>query len=244
MVRRSAQTLIAIGMVLAASLALGTANQAHAASTSTTKPKVGQCRVISYKRAAAVSDDRKPTSCSKRHNAVTFAVPTTTTPLARLTQDQLTAIGAHTCTEPFLKMLGRTSVRRAESAYTFVFFQPTTAQMQAGANWFRCDLVLDAGKKMLPLPTRLRHPVLPKRADDRTERCLTGTHLVTPCSTKHAYRPIDAIRFKPIAYPSRADFFQAAARLCPARTGYVTWVSADRWTDGDRVLVCYARTRK
>lgn len=197
------------------------------------------------KRAAAYSDTSKPISCSKRHSAVTFAVPNASTSLVGMSQDDLSTTGATACTKPFLRMLGRTAVRREESAYSFVFFQPTAAQIQAGARWFRCDLVLEAGKKELTLPDRLPHPLLPRRADDRTERCLTGTHRPTSCSRRHAYRPIAAARFKPSPYPSPDDVVQAGARVCPRRgDAYYTWGPASRWAAGDRVLVCYAKTRK
>jgi len=244
MVRRAAQALVAIGMVLTASLALGP-NPAHAASTSAAKPKVGACHAMSYKKTAAISDSSKPVPCTKRHTAVTVAVVDASTSLAGLTQDQLNTLGADICSRQDLKELGRGPIRRAMSAYNIVFFQPTGAQIRAGARWFRCDLTLRAGRKMLPLPAHLSRPVLPKHASDRTEHCLTRTHLSTPCSSTHAFRPVGAIKFKPVAYPSRDDFVQAGNELCPARGRYYyTWSAAGIWAAGDRVLVCYTKTRK
>lgn len=244
MVRRSAQTVIAIGMALAASLALGTTSSAHAA-TSAAKPKVGQCRAMSYKRTAAISDTSKPVPCSKRHTAVTVAVVEARTSLAGLAQDQLDTLGAELCSQQELKKLGRSPARRAMSAYNIVFFQPTATQIRAGARWFRCDLTLKAGKNMLPLPGHLPRPVLPKHPTDQTEHCLTGTHLSTPCSSKHAYRPVRAFTFKPVAYPTGDDFVQAGDDLCPAGgNAYYTWSNPSVWAAGDRVLVCYTKTEK
>lgn len=243
MARRSAHALVAIAAMLAISLiTLGT-TPAQAASSGAT-PKVGQCRTLTAKLAAAPTDTSKPTSCAKRHNAVTIAIAKVPTPLVGQSQEQLSALGEAACAPLVLKKLGRSPAERETSAYRYVFFQPTAAQVQAGARWFRCDLVLEGGKRLLPLPAHLSHPILPKRLNDHIARCLTRTHVTTTCSSTHSYRPIDAITFKPAAYPTADDFAQAGTELCPSRMRWMTWGGAAAWAAGDRVLVCYARTRK
>lgn len=241
--RAAAQAVIVIGVLLAASLSSVGTGSAHATTTADT-PRVGQCHRLSRAQADGYTDSTNPVACSARHDTTTFAVPTLSTPMTGMSQDQLTAAGAAACTKPFLALLGRTAVRRAESTYSYVYFQPTAAQMQAGEAWFRCDLVLVGGDRLLPLPKRLPHPVLPRRADDHTTRCLTTDHVATPCSSRHAYRPIGAVRFKPAPYPSSDDFRQAGSELCPAGSRYFTWSAPGRWAAGDRVLVCYRRTSR
>ena len=243
MLKRSAHTLIAIGTALvAALLALGAAPALAAPATAT--PHVGECHAMTLKKAGAYADSSKPVPCSKQHTSVTFGVVQATTPLPSLSQNELTALGSDLCTQAEIKLLGRSVVRRATSAYAMLFFQPTVAQMNAGAQWFRCDLALFAGKRLLPMPAHLRHPLLTAHRTDSTERCLTSDRYVTPCSTKHSYRPIDVLRFKPIDYPTKADFRYVGTQACPTRAVYYTWSVSSDWKAGDRYLVCYAKTTR
>lgn len=243
MFKRSAHTLIALGTAFAASLLTLGGTPADAATT-TAAPQVGSCHAMTLKRAGAYADPSAPVPCSKRHTSVTFGVAPVETPMAGLSQAVLTQMGADACRQLEIELLGRSVVRRATTAYDIVFFQPTIAQLQAGEQWFRCDLVLFAGRKLLPMPAHLSHPLITKHRSDATELCLTSERFRTPCSTKHSYRPVDVIRFRSGSYPTRAGFRRAGTRYCPDRATYYTWSVSSDWKAGDRYLVCYARTTK
>lgn len=243
MARRAAHALIAIGAMLATSLiALGTTPAQ--AITSIQAPKVGECHAMSLKRVDDYADPRRPVSCSKPHTSITFGVVQAQTPLAGLSQPVLTGMATDACTKLEIQTLGRSVIRRATTVYDFIFFQPTVAQMQAGAQWFRCDLVIFSPSRLLPMPRHLSHPAIPRHRSDSTERCLTSAHYTTPCSTKHAYRPIHVVQFKPLAYPTRAERREAGAVLCPDRTRHVAWSPEATWNAGDRVMLCFAKTSK
>lgn len=239
---RSFPSLVAIATLLLGSvLAFGPSSaQAKPAVTFPTKPLVGACQQWTYSGASHGYRGRS-VPCGRRHNVITVAVPTAPRSLAGLDATQIDALEASTCEPLLLKHLGRTAVRRETSAYRLFVAHPSAAQIARGERWFECEVALGAGRRLLPLPAQLSHPILPKRADDATERCLTGRHLDTTCASKHAYRPIGSITFKRAAYPSADEFFAAAA-ACPDRTRWVTWGSEISWNVGDRVLVCYAKT--
>ncbi|WP_017934785.1 hypothetical protein [Nocardioides sp. Iso805N] len=243
MARRTAHALIAIGAMLATSLVAFGATSAQA-TTSVQTPKVGECHAMSLKRVGDYADPRKPVPCSKPHTSITFGVAQVQTPLAGLSQPLLTSMGTDACTKLEIQTLGRSVIRRATTVYDFLFFQPTVAQMQAGAEWFRCDLVIFAPTRLLPMPKHLSHPAIPKHRSDSTERCLTSAYYGTPCSTKHAYRPIHVVQFKPVAYPTRSERREAGAVLCPDRTRHVGWSPEATWRAGDRFLVCFAKSSK
>jgi hypothetical protein len=243
MLKRSAHTLIAIGTTLAASLLALGATPAQAAAP-TASPQVGECHAMTLKRAGAYADPSAPIPCSKRHTSVTFGVAEVSTPLVGLSEQAVVSMAEDACVALQIELLGRNVTRRATSAYALLFFQPTRAQLQAGAQWFRCDLALFAGRKLLPMPAHLHRPVLTKHRSDSTERCLTSERFATPCSAKHSYRPVDVIRFRPGAYPTKAGFRHAGTRYCPDRGTYYTWSVSSEWKAGDRYLVCYTRTTR
>jgi hypothetical protein len=233
--------LLTLPLLLAAG-ALGT-TPAHAAPA--TKPKVGDCHDLTWKTSYGMSDTRRPVSCRSRHTLQTVGVPTLHVALAGLSDDDLNALAIETCEPVWVKAMGRGVVERSVTAYKEYLFVPTARQIADGARWVRCDIALLAGKFLLQLPRhRLSRPILSKRQDDTTLRCLTGKHLPTPCAQHHAYRPLDVVRFKPLAYPTTSDFEDAGSELCPAATAYFTWVSQARWRIGDRALVCYAKSSK
>jgi len=241
--RRIGHLLIALGAAVAAVLALGPSFAlAQPAVAFPTKPLVGTCHQVRWVPAKQ-SYRGRTVSCQKRHNVVTVAVPQAPESLAGLNTTEIDALAASTCEPLMLQRLGQDAALRSMSAYHFLFGHPSATQIAEGERWFRCDMTLSAGKKLLPLPTRLPRPILGKGLTYRTERCLTKAGLATICSHKHVYRPIGAVTFRHMTYPTHTAF-ELASRRCPAATAWWTANSEDRWAAGDRVLVCYAKTRK
>ena len=241
--KRAGHFLIAAGASVAAVLALSpSAALAQPAVTFPTKPLSGTCHQWKYD-AVRHSYHGRMVPCSRPHDVVTIAVPNAPRSLAGLSTTAIESVAASTCEPLMLKRLGRTAVERETSDYRFLFGHPGPSQIAEGERWVRCDLTLTAGRRLLPLPTRLPHPILRNGLSDATERCVTASGLETTCSRKHAYRPIGAVTFRRMTYPTRTAF-GLAARRCPSGTAWLTWSAKGRWAAGDRVLVCYAKTRK
>ncbi|GAA1946776.1 hypothetical protein GCM10009798_02250 [Nocardioides panacihumi] len=245
MLSRARTALVALAATLAAvlSVTIGLPSTAHAATSGT--PKVGQCHQLTSGQLAAVADPTKPVRCGARHNLVTIAVKTSPTSLAGLSDAEHTELGVRLCNPAFNKALGRTATKRAMTAYGLFFFAPTPQQIAAGARWIRCDVGLEAGRRLVPLPKKLARPVVPQRLTDGVRRCLTGAGLTTTCSRAHAFRSISAfLAPTSTAYPTDDQFLRLASRRCPSSWRYATWPGPISWSAGDRAVVCYDKTRK
>ena len=235
---------VLIALVLATSVLTLEPGSARPAPALFAKPRVGGCYAMTYQPHRAHPFHSRRVSCSERHTAVTVAVAKAPTSLAGLSLPQIDTIAESTCEPLLLERLGATAVRRALSPYLLIHAGPSTTQAQAGDRWVQCELALRAGTRLLPLPAHLPRPILGKRLDDRTEACLTGSHLTTPCAQRHAYRPVDAFRLEPMPYPTADELRAMQQTLCPPSTRYYRFTPEIRWQYGDRVLVCFAKTSR
>ena len=238
---RARLALVVVTLVTAALGSLGLSSPASAAGV----PKVGQCHQLTTRQVEAVSDAKRPVSCSKRHNLQTIAVVTSPTSLAGLTEEEQTELGSRLCGRKQAKALGRTATVRQQTAYAGFFFAPTEAQAAAGARWIRCDIGMVAGPRLVSLPEkRLSRPIIGSHIDDAERRCLTSTWYVTPCSHQHRYRSIAAFVVRTSAYPTGHQLGRAAHRRCPKAWDYVVPPSELGWKVGNHVAVCYIKTQK
>jgi hypothetical protein len=237
--------LLTLVTLLVATLGTLSPAQADAAAPAAAKPKVGQCHQLTARQALADSDPKRAASCSGRHDLQTIAVVTSSTSLAALTEDEVSDLGARLCDKPRDRALGRSATKREQTAYGAYFFAPTAAQIDAGARWFRCDIALVAGSHLAQLPRkRLSRPIIGRHVDSFERRCLTGKYWVTTCTSKHAYRSTDAVVLHTSAYPTGDQLVAAANRACPKSWDIVMPPSELGWEHGNRVAVCYVKTRR
>ena len=239
MLSRLRIALLTLATALAVVLGLPSPGEAAGA-----RPKVGQCHQLTWAAAAAASDTKPPVACGRRHNLQTFAVVTASTPLAGLTPEQRSDLGARLCTPKFNRFVGRTEAMRAQSAYTFAFFAPTDAQIAAGANWFRCDLGKLASNRYAPRHGRLTRPVLPRHLSDSVRLCLTRAGWGTTCDRKHAWRSTKAFILRQSAYPTPEQVGPVADRKCPKGWDYARWSTPQGWALGHHAVVCYDKTKR
>jgi hypothetical protein len=134
------------------------------------------------------------------------------------------------------------------SSYDLAWFIPSAAERRQGAKWLRCDLVLTGGKQLQPLPTDGSAFLSAPPLSDSVARCLTGKGTDTVCAKTHAWRAKGAVRLAGKSYPGEKRIAKVAARKCEGITGTRSWrwtsPSAVTWKHADRMLVCYAKTRK
>jgi hypothetical protein len=212
-----------------------------------TRPSVGECRVLTVRQAGAQSNTTAPIACSKAHNDRVIKVadlPAGTT-WDGLTTTQMIKLGVRECVPAFHHALGQNDKVRDSSAYTWIFFAPTKAQRSSGANWIRCDLILQRGRTLQNLPTD-SVPALSSHLPNGVRRCATGArHLNTVCSAPHNYRATGAFTVAG-RYPGDRRLGRIAIHRCPALVSSPQFLFAHQsrytWTkEHDHAVVCFSK---
>jgi Septum formation len=211
------------------------------------RPVVGECRAITYKEVFAQSNSTAPIPCSESHTANTFAAPLLPPELTWDSSDA--AIGkavSKKCGSAYFPFLGGTDVTRAQTAYSYAWFSPTQAQRDAGARWFRCDLILYRGTKLSPLPYDTA-PVVPDPITNKVRRCLKATTFyTTTCDDTHAWKATHAFKLRKGDYPTARQMSKFAINGCKGHVKAGTFrydpPSKGDWKAGYRVMVCFSKT--
>jgi hypothetical protein len=106
------------------------------------KPKLGTCRLLTPADISETSNESPAVDCSEKHTAETFAVGTFPKDVGDEIDDP--ALGAHVfevCEQKFRKFLGGNESLVMRAMVTWAWFRPTAEQWDAGARWWRCDVV-------------------------------------------------------------------------------------------------------
>lgn len=179
-------------------------------------PSVGECRAFGLDAALAPVSLVEPRPCRRTHTAHTFLVgrldlvqdghrlavdsPAVQARPAERCDDRL---ARHLRTDPGTLRLGMVQA---------VWFTPSVEDAAAGADWFRCDVVvLGTPERLLPLPPRTAGMGTP----DRFAMCATaepGTPAFTrvACSRAHTWRAVSTVDLAGKDVPSPAE---AATRM-------------------------------
>lgn len=236
------------------------------ASPSPTKPPVppspaaAACYRLAFKEAISPISHSEPVACAKRHTSRTFHVGR----LSRLFPAGVPAIdvprvqqkvGAE-CTRRLTAFVGGSPAARLLSMLRPVWFTPTLAEADAGAAWFRCDVVaLGAENQLAPLTGRLAKRLDRPGWQQTYGLCATaqpGTknfHRVS-CARKHSWVALSTVPLTGGRYPGVAavrargeDVCKPAARDLAAdkldyQWGY-EWPTLAQWRAGTRNGVCW-----
>jgi len=209
-----------------------------------TEPEKGECRNLSAEDVPPRSNDTEPVDCSRRHTALTFLVGTYPARFERLTR-QARVFASHRCGKAWRDAIGIEPTDLPLTVLSFGFFSPTEKEWNAGARFFRCDLLAYDDTDLIALPGKGRLPLLAGTVPDALARCITDGNQQLPCSRPHDYRAVGTRELlgSSSSYPTRADFLARAGRFCPPLTGtsrwWATWPSEESWTAGARLMTCY-----
>lgn len=236
---------LATGLI-AAALTVVTAPSAGAADPTFEAPVVGQCSDMSRDELDQASYVEPAVDCAGTHTAQVIAVAQVPDGL-RYESAGFLDFALRTCGPAQRRALGTGRVGVRLTAYDLGYFGPTAEQQAAGARWMRCDLVLPSDDTLLPLPGRLEVGTFPFSM--AVSRCLAGRDFhVVVCATKHSYRATAALRVNARRFPSERAWQRIGTQRCRTATGSssyrFSWPSRAGWKAGDRVIVCYARTRR
>ena len=210
------------------------------------------------------TNDSDPVPCDSPHTSRTVFVGTLDTIVnghsvavdSAFVQRQL----AGTCPRRLASYVGGTAKARDLSRFAVVWFSPTLAQSDRGADWFRCDLVAFSGETSLfALPRRppgVRGVLDRPRALDTYGLCGSaapgdkGFERVI-CGRPHSWKAFDTIGLRGgKRYPGAGALRDAGDGECKSRAAARAedalkfrygweWPTREQWVTGQRFGYCW-----
>ncbi|MGZ4449906.1 MAG: septum formation family protein [Nocardioides sp.] len=224
------------------------------------RPPDRACYALSYDAAVAPTSSAKPVDCGAAHTSITFKVGT----LDTVVDGHLLAVDSHRvqaqvasdCPAALPKFLGATSDQLHLSMLRAVWFTPTVEQSDAGADWYRCDVIaVAADGRLAPLTGKIGGVLAKPDARQRFGMCGTaepGTpdfHRVI-CSGSHSWKAVSTVPIAGRRYPGEATAREAGQQQCEDagreaasdkldfKWGY-EWPTAQQWEAGQHYGLCW-----
>lgn len=225
------------------------------------RPGARDCYRLAYAVAVAPTTTAKPADCTDTHTAMTFHVGTLDTivngHLLAVDSDRVQEQVARECPRRLPGFIGGTLEARRLSMLRTVWFTPTVEESDAGADWFRCDLIALAGDgELARLTGRLAGVLGTETGRDRYAMCGTAEPGTDPfervvCSAPHIWRALRTVPLGPGKYPGEAKVRTAGETPCEDagrnaaddplnfRWSY-EWPTAEQWGSGQTYGFCWA----
>jgi hypothetical protein len=166
-------------------------------------PRVGSCHDLTVSEATDPVDASAPVPCSEPHTSVTIEVgrltPVVDGHLLAVDSPRVRAQIAGACPDLPGARLGGDRTTQRLSTFEVVWFGPSLEEADAGASWYRCDVVaLRSQGRLLALPARLPGVLDRRRALDRFGTCGTAAprkpgFARVACSERHSWRAVDVV---------------------------------------------------
>ncbi|MGA9747246.1 MAG: septum formation family protein [Nocardioides sp.] len=230
----------------------------------TQPPEVGQCRMLSPQDIQQPSNDGAPVRCNRTHTAETFAVGTFPDAVSGDGIDD-PALGAHVfgeCEKEFRRFLGGDESAVMRATVTWAWFRPSEAAWDAGARWWRCDVV-GGGEESTSLVTlpETAEGLLLGQPDDRWQVCVDGPSVADsvkiPCTEPHTWRAVSTIVLGEDEddYPGDRVVASRTRSFCSDSVGAIlnypvdydygyTFFHQVEWEAGNRRSICWAKTQQ
>lgn len=219
------------------------------------------CYQLAYDEAVAPTVDREPVPCTQEHTSMTFAVGTLDTAadghLLAVDSARVQAQVARECPQRLGAFLGGTLEARRLSMLRTVWFTPTVEDSEAGADWYRCDVIAVAGdRELAPLTGRLAGVLGTEEGRARYAMCGTdepGTDDFERviCSASHSWKALRTVGFPAEDYPGEERVRTAGETPCEDagraaaddalnfQWGY-EWPTLEQWRSGQTYGICWA----
>lgn len=230
-------------------------------ATAPPRPAARACYRLSFDVALAPTNGSAPVDCARTHTSMTFNVGTLDTlvdgHLLAVDSKHVQAQVATECPAALPGFLGGTPEALHLSMFRAVWFTPTVEESDAGANWFRCDVIAIAGNgKLAPLTGKLAGVLDDPQAADRYGMCGTaepGTAGFTRviCSGDHSWRALQTVPFAGTGYPGETAVRDGGQQPCKDagraaasdklsfKWGY-EWPTEKQWAAGQHYGLCWA----
>ncbi|MCW2852569.1 MAG: Septum formation [Nocardioides sp.] len=230
-------------------------------ATAVPAPAKGACYRMSFEGALAATTQADEVPCAQEHTSQTYLVGTLDTlvdgHLLAVDSDRVLGDIAETCPRRLLDLVGGTREDVRLSMLRPVWFTPSLAQADAGASWFRCDVVAVAGhERLAPLTGRIAGVLDGQEGRDRWGMCGTDQPDSPDfervlCSAPHSWRAIQVVDFEPGRYPGAATVRDRGQAPCEDagrevaedalnfQWGY-EWPTREQWRSGQTYGRCWA----
>jgi hypothetical protein len=269
--RRSTVVVLAVlaALVLAACSSSGSGSSADKPSAGASAssappppapPQVGACHALTLQQATDPVDSSDPVPCTRPHTAQTYKVGR----LSSLADGHLLAVDSPAvqarlvkeCTPALPKYLGGDQTTQRLSRLGPVWFGPSLEQADAGADWFRCDVVgLRKEGALVTLPKNLKGALSAPDALDRFGTCGTAAPDAKSfqrviCADRHSWRAVDVVDLpastrylaKDAAATGDAACKDVASQRANGALKYTwsfEWPTRANWAAGQRYGYCW-----
>ena len=222
------------------------------------RPEVGECHALTFRQAVAVVGRTEPVPCRRKHTAETYFVgrlrlETPAGNTRRVDSDAAQRQARTTCASRLPRHLGLPPRELRLKMAQAVWFTPSPKHAEAGADWFRCDVVVVASpKKLLRLPRRTKGwgdaPVVAMCATAAPD---TRAFRRVACGAKHAWLAVATVDLTGRKLPTQAAIADRMESTCrdAARSRAddpldFTWSqespTEEQWQAGQRYGICWA----
>lgn len=228
-------------------------------------PRRGACYRLTYDQAIAPTTQDAPRPCRGAHTTQTYAVGD----LDLILNGHLLGVdsaaareqAARRCPARLAKFLGGTQEQLRLSLLRPVWFTPTIEESDAGAGWYRCDVIAIARERRLaPIRGTLKGILATPEGRDEFGMCGTdqpgsASFSRVLCREDHTWRAIAIVglasKSKDGSYPGEKPLRRAGEEICAdaARTiaadaldydwGY-EWPTREQWDAGQTYGRCWA----
>jgi hypothetical protein len=226
-------------------------------------PKVGVCRDLTASDLNLQTNGTAAVRCSQQHTAETFAAGVLPASSGSAYADARHArFVFETCQQAFAEFIGADESLALRVQLSWAWFRPSERGWARGARWYRCDLVggPTGASRLTDLPADARD-LLGKGDPDTWLTCADGATVAhgtkVSCTAEHTWRAVTTIKLGAPDDPYPGDqvaeartraYCQESVRSWlhyPADYEYgYTWFRKDRWAEGNRRSICWARTKK
>lgn len=237
-----------------------TSSPTPAAARAVPGPERDVCHQMTYDQALAPTDTSPAADCTRPHTAETFAVGELKTAvdghLLAVDSTRVQRQVADLCPRRLASWAGGTVDDLRLSMLRAVWFTPTVAESDNGANWLRCDaIVVSADNTLAPVRLSLRGALADASLRDALAMCATtepgapGSEQV-PCRDEHTWRAVAVVDLPAGDYPGVRQARAAGQDVCQDvgseraddpldfQWGY-QWPTAEQWTAGQTYGRCW-----
>ncbi len=166
------------------------------------------------------------------------------------------------CEKEFRRFLGGDESAVMRATVTWAWFRPSEAAWDAGARWWRCDVV-GGGEESTSLVTlpQTAEGLLVGQPDDRWQVCVDGPSVADsvkiPCTEPHTWRAVSTIVLgeDEDEYPGDRVVASRTRSFCSDSVGAIlnypvdydygyTFFHEAEWEAGNRRSICWAKTQQ
>lgn len=224
------------------------------------RPEVGDCFRMDFDEAVAPTSEQDPSSCTEQHASQTYFVGrlrlVVDGHLLAVASDAVQRQPAEACPRRLAAWLGGTPAQLRLSMLRPVWFTPTLEESDAGAAWFRCDVVALADEETL-LPMKRPARGLLQDPDRRALFGVCGTDRPdgpdfsrVACAREHTWRAVSSYDVSGTRYV-QADVQLEGSVTCKDLVGAQAedplnfewgydYPSEEQWDAGQHYGLCWA----